>query len=175
MNSTVIAALLQRMGGPTLTNYVVPGLESTVLEKGKVRFFRNTRHQLQTLVPHSHRYHFACCVIEGSVENTVWSPSDRGDSFSVSRLDYRGAPGAYGKAFVTVDRFVRFSRTYTQGEWYTMKRHDYHSIVFSHDAVVLFLEGPSHDESYVLEPVVDGKLVPTLKTEPWMFMKKEAK
>jgi len=55
-----------------------------------------------------------------------------------------------------------------------MQAHEIHSIRFSRDAVVLFLEGPEiHEYSWLLQPVTgfpdNVNTCPTFRVEPWMF------
>jgi hypothetical protein len=55
--------------GKTLHNYIVPGLNSTMLAMsaggGVVRLFEMTREQEAYIVPHDHRYNFTCYVLAG--------------------------------------------------------------------------------------------------------------
>jgi hypothetical protein len=51
-----------------------------------------------------------------------------------------------------------------------MKDNGIHSISFSRDAVVLFIESAStKNKSSILEPVVNGKVIPTFEVKEWMF------
>ena len=60
--------------------------------------------------------------------------------------------------------------SYLAGDTYFMRHTDIHSIRFEKGSEVLFFEGqPKAPGSAMLEPWVDGQVVPTFKTEPWMF------
>lgn len=171
------------MGYDSLHNYIVPGLVSTLIGEdphasAKIRIFRNTRIQDEFITPHSHRFDLACMVLQGRVENTIFSgvpyPNHHShiysDEYQVSRLLYEGDPGKYDKADTVVERFGRFTNTYTSGQWYFLKYHEIHSIKFSKDAIVLVFEGDSKtDTTMILEPIVNGKTIRTFKVEDWMF------
>lgn len=175
-----IDLLLQSMQSSELRNYIVPGLSSWLvsddMRHGNVRLFRNEREQLQTITPHSHRYDFAACVIRGHALNTIWrTPMDHemrnADMFIRTEVIYEGEPGNY--RYVSNHdpfKYVADSTVYQPGDWYYMKRNEIHSIAFSRDALVLFLEGPTTgDHSYMLEPFQDGKHLRTMRIEDWMF------
>lgn len=60
--------------------------------------------------------------------------------------------------------------TYKAGCTYSMTHDQIHSIRFDRDTQVLFFEGPQlTTQSRMLEPWVDGKVVPTFRTASWMF------
>jgi hypothetical protein len=156
-----------------LSNYIVPGLDSYML--GRARLFENTRVQPTTITPHSHRFDFACCVLRGAVVNTLWLPTDnplRGDKFAKTTLQYKGTPGEYSRLSPDVGTYMPVSTTYEAGSWYSMRHDEIHAIVFSKDAIVLFLEGQEKTkDTCILEPYVNGKHVPTFSVQPWMFEK----
>jgi hypothetical protein len=161
-----------------IANYIVPGLYSGLIGQDpetpqKIRVFSNTRTQDMPITPHSHRFDLACMVMYGSVENTIFNRfhnSSYGDSFMASELKYGGEPGKYERKENAIMYFTRFSRTYVAGQWYFMTHEDIHSIKFSKDAMVLVFEGdPKTDTTTILEPYVDGKVIPTFKVEDWMF------
>lgn len=171
---------LLRMGYNTISNYIVPGLVSTLIGEGstssaKIRLFSNTRTQDMPITPHSHRFDLACMVLRGRVENTLyrqWATASESvtDDFAVSKLKYGGSPGVYTQATDEVRTFARTVTAYEQGQWYFMSCKEIHSIKFGKDAMVLIFEGPNKvDESVILEPHVDGKTIHTFKVEDWMF------
>lgn len=171
------------MGYDSLHNYIVPGLVSTLIGEdphasSKIRLFHNTRVQDEFITPHSHRFDLACMVVQGSVENTIFSdvpyPGSHSaryvDEFQVSRLLYEGTPGKYDKADTVVQHFGRHKTTYCAGQWYFLKFDEIHSITFSKDAIVLVFEGDSKtDATVILEPRVNGSTIRTFKVEDWMF------
>lgn len=66
--------------------------------------------------------------------------------------------------------FFQVSDQYGEGKSYGMKAQEIHSIQFSKDALVLMKEGfPCTEVSSYLLPVVDEVVLPTFKTEDWMF------
>lgn len=184
MHKAVVDQLITMRHSP-LHNYIVPGLTSWLIMDqggaGKVRMFENTREQHHFVTPHSHRFNFSACVVRGWVENTSWflaAGNQFADEFCVTAMKYDGTPGQYVKESTKVDRYMSDSILYQPGAnaWYSMRFHEIHSIKFSKDAIVLFFEGPAvTDSSFILEPVVDGHHIPTMRTEPWMFIKGESK
>ena len=182
MHEAVVQHLITMRHSP-LHNYIVPGLTSWLIMDqggaGKVRMFENTREQHHFVTPHSHRFNFSACVVRGWVENTSWFRGDgNDDEFCLTTMKYDGAPGQYVKESVMTARFISDSIVYEPGEtaWYSMPFHEIHSIKFSRDAIVLFFEGPAvTDRSFILEPLVDGHHIQTMRTEPWMFVKGESK
>lgn len=156
-----------------LRNYIVPGLTSSLLggeDKGVVRMFEMSREQLSDITPHSHRFDFECLVLEGTVINRVWAPNDKGDVYQRSQLKYKGEPGKYDLERADYDRYAYTAKVYGKGDWYGMHAEQMHSITFSVGAKVLFFEGPPVVAStYILEPFVDGVIVPTFEVKPWMF------
>ena len=171
---------LLAMGHSTISNYIVPGLVSTLIGEdltgsSKIRLFSNTRTQDMPITPHSHRFDLACMVLKGSVENTIyhqWGDTSQSftDDFAVSRLKYGGSPGDYTLAPESVHSFSRRVSTYVAGQWYFMNHEAIHSIKFSKGALVLIFEGPNKtNESVILEPHVSGKTIRTFEVEDWMF------
>lgn len=170
--------VIQQMKSSTLRNYVLPGLDSSLLGNGIVRIFESSRDTEEHITPHSHRFDFACFVMRGWVENTVYTLANEGkdaDCFVMATLKYLGSTGKY-----EVDQgtdpliFDRNTDTYVKGQWYSMSSEEIHSIKFSRDAVVLFFEGPNvTSETSILEPCSHGKRVPTFKVHDWMFEKAE--
>ena len=173
MNPDVIKHLVSMRHSP-LHNYIVPGLTSWLIfdqgALGKVRMFDCTREQHEFITPHNHRFDFVACVVEGSVENSLWIPSANGDEFQITRTTYLNEPGKYESEIWQRNKFITDVIDYEQGEWYGMKFNEIHSIKFSKGTKVLFFEGPCKvNNSLVLEPVVDGEHLRTMRTEPWMF------
>jgi len=178
-----ISFLSKLNGAAPIRNYVIPGLSSYMLgapgvDGSCVRLFEASRSQLDSVTPHSHRYSLMSWVVRGWVRNRLWREVDddhaEGEAFRTSWLRYDGAPGKYKKEIGGVSNWVSETRLYREGECYTMEARDVHSIYFSKDALVLVFQG--HNEmamSKVIEPVVDGQVIPTLKTAKWMF--KQAK
>ena len=173
MNPDVIKHLVSMRRSP-IHNYIVPGLTSWMIMDngplGKVRMFDCTRDQYEFITPHSHRFDFSACVVEGFVENILWTPFADGDDYQMTRTIYLDEPGKYESEICQQDKFITDTMGYCEGQWYGMKFNEIHSIRFSKGAKVLFFEGPSKvNFSHVLEPIVDGEHIRTMRTEPWMF------
>jgi len=172
---------LQAMKHSPIQNYGgIPGLTSWLIgapgEHGLVRLMECSREHQEPIIPHSHRFNFRCLVLAGTVRNLVWKHGVKhGDEYQMSLLGYRGKPGEYAKQAMGVERWAVISSIYHEGQEYGMAADEVHSIFFSRGACVLFFEGPKvSDSSVILEPVVDGVVIPTFKVEPWMFKKGEA-
>lgn len=170
--------LLTSLAHSPVRNYVIPGLTSSLIGGispfGTVRLFQNSRDHQEPITPHSHRFDFVCMVLRGQVRNRMWTETqnENADLYQVKQLDYCGTFGQYEREDHQVSRWQYRDLTFSAGESYSMKSHEVHSIYFSRGAVVLFFEGPKlTNHSIALEPVVDGKVIPTLKTEPWMFLR----
>lgn len=132
--------------------------------------FVNTRESSGKITPHSHRFNFQCLVLRGSVVNTLFVGSDDGDEYQITETRYLGSPGKYATLKTDRSKYAASSTTYVYGDWYGMTHEEIHSISFSRDAVVLFIEGQQiTDKSFYIEPHVGGETIPTMKTEPWMF------
>lgn len=170
------------MAGQQIRNYISPGLISVLIDKGRVRFFENTRPQEQFITPHSHRFNFAAQVLRGSVTNHIYVPggvsavqsiNGKPLGYSPSNLVYEGEAGKYSKRELGYKQsFIRRSTTYNEGQWYYMDHKAIHSIEFSEDAVVMLFEGPNiSDTTTILEPFVDGQVCRTFEVQPWMFSK----
>ena len=170
--------VLESMKNSVLQNYVIAGLQSSLIGGGpfgQVRLFEGSRRQLDSISPHSHRFDFACIVLRGRVLNRVWhaSTENYGDFFQESELTYSGTVGLHGRRALGRNYWAPRDQFYDAGESYCMKADEIHSIEFTRDAVVLFFEGPSiRDWSVVLEPVVDGSVIPTYETRPYMFKRR---
>lgn len=179
--------MLMEMTHSALQNYIVPGLESHLLaepsDKGSVRLFVNSRDQHHHITPHSHRFDFQCLVLRGSVVNTVFHelpPSasvdafERADEYTTVILEYKGKPGNYDQTHGVISSWGFERHHYAVGDWYSMTFDQVHSIEFSRDAIVLFMEGPKKTNmTQVLLPHVDGQTLPTFEVAPWMFQGKK--
>lgn len=171
----VIINNLMKFKRDKVSNYVIPGLSSYLLidngDKGKVRLFECSRDHQEPITPHDHRFSFTCCVIKGKVINRVWHKSGVGDEYMESTLDYNDM-GSYEKNHGKSAWWVFEDSTYNKGDCYSMRASEIHSIYFSKGAQVLFFEGETQRKSsLILEPVVDGEVIPTFEVKPWMFKK----
>lgn len=173
---------IDKMKHSPVRNYAIPGLTSWLIgaptEHGCVRLFECSRDHHEPITPHSHRFDFECIVLAGTVRNVIWTPDynmSGYDRYAESRLLYRGGIGHYETEKSGIGGYSTKQSIHKAGDRYGMKADDIHSIYFSRGAKVLFFEGPTiADSSVILEPYVDGEVVPTFKVEPWMF-KREAK
>jgi len=167
--------VINQMSGTRLRNYILPGLDSVLLEQGKLRLFESSRDTEEFIVPHSHRFDFACLVLEGVVTNKKYVPVSHeeafADMYTMTTLKYEGQPGSYSpQTSCENKRFRVNTHAYQQGDWYSMSYEEIHSISFRRNTKVLFLEGPERStKTVILEPFVNGKKVPTFKVEEWMF------
>jgi hypothetical protein len=177
-----IEALLRMKHSP-VKNYVIPGLTSSLIgnpsSAGTIRLFECSRDHQESITPHSHRFSFQCWVLRGSVRNRIWTeleyPDTDGDQFCASSLEYSGEFGKYEKKDEHLGRWRYEDALYRAGECYSMRSDEVHSIFFSRGAIILFFEGPTEsNKSVILEPYVDGAVVPTFKVEPWMFKKDQS-
>lgn len=180
MNGADRSLLLQALGNMKsgrVANYALPGLDSFLLDKGRVRLFEASRHIDEKITPHNHRYELTNLVLRGNVWNTTWMTWDKGDAppntdtYRLSRLTpHSGGMGNYLQQPVGVVRARAVTAAHTEGSIYHINANEFHSIQFSRDAVVLVFEGPPQREwNEVLEPVVDGIVIPTMGVHPWMF------
>lgn len=170
MNNLDLGAILN-LSHSKLSNYILPGLDSLLIG-ATTRLFVNTRKSIGEITPHSHRFDFQCLVLQGSVTNTLFVPHDDGDEYAVSLMTYLGKPGEYQTAHSGIRWYKAADQGFTVGDWYGMLSHEVHSIRFSDDAVVLFIEGEQiTKDSIYLEPHINGETIPTMKTESWMFQK----
>jgi len=179
MNKDVVAQLVSMRHSP-IHNYIVPGLTSWMIvdsEVSKVRMFEMNRHQHMSITPHSHRFGFSCFVIEGFVENTLYSCLDKyaeknGDEYALIKQTYEGTQGLYKLEYIRKGSYTQSTTTFREGDWYTMTANEIHSIKFRKGAKVLFFEGKSErDFSMALEPIAHGHHIKTLETKEWMFVK----
>lgn len=166
--------ILRSMRSNALQNYVLPGLRSSLiggLDLGRVRLFEQTRDNVEHgISPHSHRFDFACLVLEGGVENRIWTEDDCGDEYQVMSVDSTGTPGQIATTPGRVARFRCTYHEYGENEWYYMKAEQIHSIQFDAGTTVLFFEGPERFvQSIMLAPVVNGRTLDTCGVAPWMF------
>ena len=169
---------LLRMAHSPVSNYVIPGLQSSLIgapsERGTVRLFQNERDHQETITPHSHRFDFMCRVLRGHVRNRIWSKSydhDReADDYRTTTIHYEGEIGKYRNEPGNVHRWRYADSVFVEGQCYAMRAHEVHSIFFSRRTVVLFFEGPMKAaSSIVIEPVVGGETIPTMEVKSWMF------
>lgn len=167
--------VLLAMRHSPVRNYAVPGLTSWLIGEpgpnGAVRLFESDRDQQENITPHSHRFDFKCLVLSGRVRNRTWLKGACGDPYlrSEQRL---GRMGGYELTPGAVDYYDYLDSIYREGDWYSMKSHEIHSIWFARNTRVLFFEGPEVIETTsILEPMCHGVLVPTFKVEPWMFQR----
>jgi hypothetical protein len=145
-------------------------------ESGTIRLFECSREHQEVIIPHSHRFDFQCWVLDGYVRNLLWTrtvkANSEADEFEETLLQYGGAPGDYLTIAGDVSKWISRESTYEEGQCYSMKASEIHSIFFSRGAKVLFFEGQAKtDTSTILQPFVNGKVVPTFKVENWMFDK----
>lgn len=169
-----LIGILNEMKSDRIANYVIAGLDSHLLENGKIRLFENSRDHQDSITPHSHRFDFSCLVIRGSVLNRVWSECDEdsGDYFQSSTLDYSGEIGDHEVTAEGRWRYDYCDTCYMEGDVYSMKSDEIHSIQFSKAAIVLFFEGPQKSSaSKIIEPVVNGVLIPTYEKKSYMFIR----
>lgn len=187
MNLNPIVDALQPMLNSKLRNYIVPGLDSYLVggvqpngisagtEFGKVRLFDAVRQTFEFVTPHNHRFDFTCLVLRGMVKNTIfWPGGENAELWCPSTIaQVCGANGLLEYNHVRDTEPTPWSPesiTYVAGETYSMTFAQIHSIKFWKGAKVLFFEGPPKaPTSTMLEPWVDGRCIPTFRTEPWMF------
>lgn len=168
-------SMLYKMAHSRIDNYIIPGLSSSLIgmpgPKGLVRLFECSRDHQENVTPHSHRFDFQCWVLAGSVTNRIWTRSTHGgDWFRPSELRYGGAVGEYETVPQLSTRYDYHDMQFDAGDCYSMTAAQIHSIRFSRGAKVLFLEGETiRNMSIILEPEIDGEVIPTFKVEPWMF------
>ncbi len=167
---------LLRMANSRVMNYAIPGLNSSLIGGngyGLVRLFECSRDHQESIVPHSHRFDFHCLVLQGSVKNKVWTgqyPTCDCDMFMQSRLTYKGNFGEFEIDDLGYRKFDTFESIYVEGDTYSMKADEIHSIFFARGTKVLMFESPTvSDSSVILQPYIDGKTIPTFKVDDWMF------
>lgn len=171
----MIVPMLDQLKHSPIHNYGgIPGLTSWLVgepsKNGLVRLMECSRDHFEPIIPHSHRFDFACLVLRGWVMNIIWERSDGGDHYQTTELVYDGAPGQYGRLALGTEKWTYLEQQYLEGQQYTMKAEEVHSIFFSRGAKVLFFEGPQHTtSSIILQPVVGGEVVPTFTVPEWAF------
>lgn len=165
-----------------IRNYIVPGLTSWMISgandgQGCVRMFESSRHFVDGITPHSHRYDFSCQVLRGAVRNRIWHKDNNGELMTIGEMSYLGEHGKYETRDLGQHGYTWSETEYEEGEWYHMRACDIHSIRFSRGAQVLFFEGPSLETTSIfLEPFDEyAETIRTMRTEPWMFRKNEPK
>jgi hypothetical protein len=177
--TTALRTFLRRMKHSPIHNYGgIPGLTSWLIgapsDAGMIRLMECSRDHHESIIPHSHRFDFHCLVLAGQVRNIIWERVGRGDAYQESTLVYQGNPGGYDKQDDGVGHWGTVTHTYNIGEEYWMSAGQVHSIFFSKGACVLFLEGPRRsDSSLILQPFVDGEVVPTFDVKPWAFKREQ--
>lgn len=169
-----------------LRNYIVPGLTSYLVgnnqkSAGQVRMFFAERETLEFITPHSHRFDFTCLVLSGSVENTVFErvAAPHSEDWCLSSINQVCGTDGLNKYEHVRDpeptRWCHLTTLYEPGQTYSMTHKQLHSIQFATDTRVLFFEGPElTSTSHMIEPWCDGKVIPTFRTEAWMFEKDAA-
>lgn len=170
MKLAPVDALLN-LSHSTLHNYILPGLESRLLGSS-ARIFVNTRESIGAITPHSHRFDFQCLVLQGEVHNTLFTPDVDGSTYQTSTTIYLDSPGQYRVEQGELKPYAAITRTYGIGDWYGMGADEIHTIRFSQDAIVLFIEGlETTKKTTLLEPFINGETIITMRTEAWMFRK----
>jgi hypothetical protein len=179
-----IALIAEQSQNNRLRNYILAGLDSYLVgdqaSGGKVRMFESSRATRDEITPHSHRFDFACLVLSGRVVNTLYEepygPEADKEQWGVSTIDQVCGPDGVREYVHTHEPdpiwLVRRAGHYGPGDIYWMSRDEIHSITFSAGTRVVFFEGPQVvARSRMIEPWVNGKVVPTFHVEPWMFEK----
>ena len=138
-----LVRILEDMSTDKISNYVIAGLDSSLLGNGCVRYFENSRDHQDQITPHSHRFDFCCLVLNGKVENTIWTTPDNEDSdeFVVSELSYCGEVGVHDVENLRTQRYAPQSSSYYTGDVYQMLHSEIHSIKFSRVQRYCFLKG----------------------------------
>lgn len=183
MSDGHLTRLVDALGkGAKLENYIVPGLQSTLLASslngGKVRVFDMTREQEYDITPHDHRYDFQCCVLAGSVTNRRYTVIERGNkeyaTHAIMQYDYAKHELDEAQAEWAEARFE--DETFGVGAWYSMKATEFHAIRFSRGAKVLFIEGAEVKAwSSCLLPYVNGRICNTFIWRDWMMAAEAAR
>lgn len=186
MRTQELLEIVTAMAHSPVEQYVVPGLTSSLIggrdcgaQSGTVRLFSSDRQTREWITPHSHRFDFSCIVLDGLVENILFTLADESnkryaDSYSLGTLKCVGeGMGSYDIVRSNIpEKYTETSTRYGVGESYAMKSNQIHSIKFHRGTKVLFFEGPTlSDTSVFLEPFSNGRVVETFETRPWMFKK----
>lgn len=175
--SAALIKMLDAMKHSPLGNYGgIPGLTSWLIgtpsANGLVRLMECSRDHDEPIIPHSHRFDFHCTVLAGRVCNVLWTPDVEGDQYLQSTLSYGGEPGTYLKTPGVSIGWEKMGTFYHPGDEYEMHANQVHSIFFGRGTKVLFFEGPQiSSDSIILEPMVDGVVVPTFDVKPWAFQR----
>lgn len=175
-----IIKFLRSLAHSPIHNYGgIPGLTSWLIQRNDdgsmVRLMECCRDHQEPIIPHSHRFDFKCLVLAGKVVNVMWHNNGNhnfvtGDAFIQSEMIYGGEPGQYKKVPGPINKWNRSFHNYEKGDEYQMTADQVHSIFFSRGAMVLFFEGPQvSDRNIILEPVVDGEVIPTFQVPQWAF------
>ena len=178
-----IGLLVSALGrGKVLEDYIVPGLRSTELARlaagGMIRLFEMSHEQEFFVVPHDHRFGFNCYVLRGTAWNTIYHVREA--DCALDQATHAAAP--YLRSSHSLDlRSVRLMRCeletvpYGEGSWYSMEHSAFHTIEFTKDARVLFIEGPEEKSgpNSCLLPVVNGKIYNTFFWGAWMMREAE--
>lgn len=163
----------------TLENYVIPGLRSVAYLKtddngAMLRSFEMTAHQEYYITPHNHRYNFECFVLDGEVENTIFNPIEA----TRATADHVIVPYDEAKHDIDLEKteFVRAissSRKHPEGDWYSMRHDQFHTITFAKGTRVLFLQGASVVKvSHCMLPYNAGRICNTFIWRDWMMTEK---
>ena len=175
--SADLVRLVEALGaGKRLKNYIIPGLFSTLLATpavgGCVRLFEMTREQEYDITPHDHRYSFQCCVLSGTVDNRRYrtQATEYREMAGYVSLPYNPVTHALDEERPTWMHGQFTDEQFSEGDWYSMSKDEYHSIRFSKGAKVLFIEGPNEkEESACLLPYVNGRICNTFIWRDWMM------
>jgi hypothetical protein len=176
----ILTKAIEPMRNNTLRNYIVPGLTSHLIggpKAGLVRLFHSERETREFITPHSHRFDFTCLVLNGDVVNTLFRQGySYDDAWCLSTINQVcGKDGLNEYQHLREDKPSNWRtevKAYTTGDTYSMKHTEIHSIKFGKDTRVLFFESPQLTlTSQMIEPWENGKVIPTFRTEPWMFEK----
>jgi hypothetical protein len=184
MNTETLNAIhnaVEKMRHSTLHNYIVPGLTSHLIggddKHGRVRLFHAERETREFITPHSHRFDFTCVVLRGFVRNTIFEKGTACDEkYLGSTINQVCGLNGLNEYIHTRDdepsNWHAIEFEFFAGDTYSMTHDQIHSIKFDRGTRVLFFEGPQLSlTSRMIEPWENGKVIPTFKTEPWMFEK----
>lgn len=153
-----------------VSNYVVPGLDSVLLENSKTRLFEATRTQQAFVTPHTHRYNLFSVVLQGWATNTIYEPATCGERFAKSSIgaeEFEYEPDTIGK----IGFYNPETKTHRQGESFYLTYNQIHTIEFSKDALVLIVESPEiKTPQFILQPVNHkGDILDIFTVKDWMF------
>lgn len=170
--------LIVKMAHSPVKNYAIPGLTSYLIsesESGIIRLFHIERDHIEPITPHSHRFDFHCIVLEGEVENILYTQCaifESGDNYQETISVYDGEIGKYKNRKLNILPYNLTFTKYQMGDQYSMKYNEIHSIRFKKGTKVLFFEGVEMtNSSLILEPYVHGEHIENFKVESWMFKK----